>query len=200
MAELEPLPQEMRALGVDDFLHHLPVESIQVTDRHGPREYAVPDAAQEAATAPLAAPEPEGGVVTPLWAESAPEGHEAPGGGLVTSTHPVHETEVSSVPMFRQPQSNVSEVTRDMHMKHVHVSIDGETRHVVVEDDQGVWAKKITFNQPHEVPPSNPPAVSVTESTDLTLEERVEWLEEEVGRLGRRLQSTLDANNLWDGS
>lgn len=153
MTDIQPLPPEMLASEVGEFLRDLPVASVQVEDHTGVKEYAPP-----AQDAPQSAPEDDGSVVVPPWAQSPREGDQAPVG---------HAPEPHGV-SFNQPGPVVGRAT-------------------VTEDDHGVQIG-ITFNQPTEV------------ARDLTIEERVEWLEEELAKVSRRLQSTLEANNLWDGS
>lgn len=160
MAELKPLPKEMMAGAIEDFINAMPVESVQVTDRHGPRDYGPP----EPENAPQSAAQPQGDVVTPPWAQSAPEAPQSTHEGAIRFTQPMHATEEQArftpSPTFNQPRSHPP-------------TLDGDIQEAQDEANEG---------------------------RDLTLEERVEWLEDELARVSRRLQSTLEVNNLWDGA
>lgn len=198
MPEVQPLPAGMLAPGIEAFVRELPVSDVEVHDRHGRRTYAPPGPRM----ASEAAGEPEG-VVTPGWSASPPE---APPGAPEGASDPEPGPEVPPAAprlIFNQPNQGPPV---------------GEGQ--VVEDAHGVT---FVFNQPNpllpfaqtdtsnlELQPGEQicPTCNLTacdceaapEGQDLTIEERVEWLEEQVANLTRRLQGTLDANNLWDGS
>ena len=169
MTDIQPLPPEMLAGGVEQFARELPVKSAQVEDHRGVAEYGPPE--------PPSAPQSASGTFSPPWAQSGPA---APPSVPPSAPGPHQNHTHRAAP---QPQPVVGQAA-------------------VTEDDHGVQIG-ITFNQPSAPPPAQPEAGEddpFGTERDLTIEERVEWLEEEVHKLAKRLQNTLEANNLWDGS